>query len=97
MFAFDFHAEHIGIELFRAFVVGADYGYVVYLVEFHNILSNFLFMLCAAKIIALYVNSKFLLSKWCVVKKTRVESGMLKVMITFVGNYCCLKKQHILQ
>lgn len=54
-------------------------------------------MLCAAKIIALYVNSKFLLSKWCVVKKTRVESGMLKVMITFVGNYCCLKKQHILQ
>lgn len=69
MFAFDFHAEHIGIELFRAFVVGADYGYVVYFVEFHNILSNFLFMLCAAKIIALYVNSKFLLSKWCVVKK----------------------------
>ena len=54
-------------------------------------------MLYAAKIIALYVNSKFLLSKWCVVKKTRVESGMLKVMITFVGNYYCLKKQHILQ
>lgn len=54
-------------------------------------------MLCAAKIIALYVNSKFLLSKWCVVKKKRVESGKLKVMITFVGNYRCLKKQHIIQ
>lgn len=54
-------------------------------------------MLCAAKIIALYVNSKFLLSKWCVVKKKRVESGKLKVMTTFVGNYRCLKKQHIIQ
>lgn len=30
-------------------------------------------------------------------KKTRVESGMLKVMITFVVNYCCFKKQHIIQ
>ena len=40
---------------------------------------------------------KILLSKWCVVKKTRVESGMLKVMITFVEDYRCLKKQHIIQ
>lgn len=30
-------------------------------------------MLCAAKIIALYVNSKFLLSKWCVVKNESRE------------------------
>ena len=45
--------------MFRAFVVGANHSYVVYFVEFHNILSNFLYMLCAAKIIALYVNSKF--------------------------------------
>lgn len=30
-------------------------------------------------------------------KKTRVESGMLKVMTTFVGNYRCLRKQHIIQ
>lgn len=30
-------------------------------------------------------------------KKKRVESGMLKVMITFVEDYRCLKKQHIIQ
>ena len=59
MFALYFHAEHIGIELLLALVVGADYGYMVYFVEFHNIFSNSLFMLCAAKIIALYENSKF--------------------------------------